>query len=236
MVITPESVGERLQEALAVIREALAECGEPTRAIRVMAVTKTHPADAAAAAIAAGIRLIGENRVSEGGRKIARLGRDSAEFHLIGPLHTGEVRQAVRDFHSIDSLDRLKVAAEIARRITPGSSPAPQVMVEVNTSGEVSKHGFPPDAGLLEEALLTFTGMGLAVSGLLTVGPLPGGDVSPREAFALLRKLRDRLSASTGIPLKELSMGMSDDYRVAVLEGATTVRLGRFLFGERTYG
>jgi pyridoxal phosphate enzyme (YggS family) len=234
MPISPESVRERLQEALSVIRDALAECGSPARVIRVMAVTKTHPAAAAAAAIAAGIPLIGENRVSEGGRKIAQLGRESAEFHLIGPLHTGEVRQAVRDFHSIDSLDRLKVAAEIARRITPGPSRSPRVMVEVNTSGEVSKHGFPPDAGLLEEALLAFTGMGLAVSGLLTVGPVPGADVSPRRAFALLRQLRDRLSASTGIPLEELSMGMSDDFREAVLEGATTVRLGRFLFGERT--
>lgn len=228
-----ESVRRRLEEARRTIANALSACGDRDRTVRVMAVTKTHPVETVEIAIAAGIRLIGENRVSEGGRKIAQIGRECAEFHLIGPLHAGEVRQALRDFHAIDSIDRLKVAGEISRRIPPGSLSSPRVMVEVNTSGEASKHGFPPDPGLLEETLLQLRGMGLQIYGLLTVGPLPGGGVSPRTAFARLRELRDRLAVSTGLPLEDLSMGMSDDFPEAVLEGATTVRLGRFLFGER---
>jgi len=233
MDVTPGSVRGRLEEALSEIGSALSECGDPSRVVRVMAVTKGHPASAVEAALAAGIGLIGENRVSEGGRKIAAVGRDRAEFHLIGPLHTGEVRQALRDFHALDTLDRSAIAVEIARRISRDGAPPPVLLVEVNTSGEVAKHGFPPDPGILEELLLDLRGMGLAVSGFLTVGPMPAGGSGSRRAFAELRLLRDRLAAATGMPLPELSMGMSDDFREAVAEGATTVRLGRILFGER---
>jgi len=228
-----EYVRERLTLARSEIDEALVESGHADRTVRVMAVTKTHPVSTVQAAIQAGIGLIGENRVSEGGRKVALLGREAAEFHMIGPLHTGEVRQAVRDFHSLDSVDRMKIASEIARRVGNSGGTAPGLLLEVNTSGESSKHGFPPDPATLEKTLLELAGMGIPPDGFLTVGPLPGAGVSPRSAFGLLRELRDTLRAATGLKLEELSMGMSDDFREAVLEGATTVRLGRYLFGER---
>ncbi len=222
-----------LARALEDVAAARAAAGLPDEpgAVSVMAVTKNHPPEVVMAALEAGVRLIGENRVSEGGRKVAAIGRDRAEFHLIGPLHRGEVRQAVRDFHWIDSVASTVVAAEIARRSAGRSLPG--ILLEVNTSGEASKHGFAPAAGELERVVLECVAMGLEPAGLLTVGPLVLEERASRRAFALLRSIRDEVGARTGLPLRELSMGMSDDFRWAVMEGATTVRLGRFLLGER---
>ena len=221
---------ERAMEAVASARAA-AGLSDGPGAVSVMAVTKNHPPYVVLAAVEAGIRLVGENRVSEGGRKIAAVGRDRAEFHLIGPLHRGEVRQAVRDFHWIDSVAGAGIVAEIARR--SAGRIAPGILLEVNTSGEPSKHGFAPDAGELEKVVIECRSSGLEPAGLLTVGPLAVGERASRSAFALLRSIRDEVGARTGLPLRELSMGMSDDVIWAVMEGATTVRLGRFLLGER---
>ncbi len=218
------------------IEGTLDSCGEPGRAVKIMAVTKTHPAEVAAMALQTGVTLIGENRVSEGGRKIKALGKDAAEFHMIGPIHTGEVRQAVRDFHWIDSVGRLKIAGEIARRTVSRGEDQPGILIEVNTSGEASKHGFDPDFHLLCDVLGEIGETGLRVSGLMTVGPLGGTELDTSEAFSLLRNLRDRLRSSCDCDLPELSMGMSDDFVLAVAEGATTIRLGRYLFGPRQTG
>lgn len=221
-----------LHDNLRRIRDEIAlacrDAGRSPLTVGIMAVTKTHPSRAILEAVAAGVDLIGENRVTEGGRKIRELGRETARFHLIGPLHVKEVRQAVRDFHCIEAVDRMAVVREIARR-----KPDMPVLLEVNTSGESSKKGFPPDSAQLEEVLGETTALGLTVQGLMTVGPLSGGREASRIAFRALRLLRDRLRGSTGIPLDALSMGMSDDFADAVREGATTVRLGRALFGER---
>lgn len=230
---TVESIRSNLELARELIDKAICSTVGSAGAVRVMAVTKTHPAEVAIMAVEAGVDMIGENRVSEGGRKIRSLGRDLAEFHMIGPLHTGEVRQAVRDFHWIDSLDRMKIAEEIARRTVEKGEDQPGLLMEVNTSAESSKHGFPPDAGRLEDLIGRLEDLGLDVSGFLTVGPLGATENEVRRAFSLLRELRDDLSKRCGKPLKELSMGMSDDFQLAVAEGATTVRLGRFLFGPR---
>jgi len=228
---------ETIRDRLDMAREAIAASLEGGRRtpgdVRIMAVTKMHPPDTVREVIDAGIGLIGENRVSEGGRKIRALGRESAEFHLIGPPHRKELRQALRDFHSIDAVDRLEVALEIVRRLSAGEYPRPGILLEVNTSGEGSKAGFEPDAGLLEEVLGRLADEGLVVDGFLTVGPLGAGESAVRSAFARLRRLRDGLSRTLGQPFSELSMGMSDDFHWAAAEGATTVRLGRYLLGER---
>jgi len=231
--LSMETVRDNLELARELIDKAVGSSGEDGRHVRIMAVTKTHPPEVVKMALSAGVRLIGENRVSEGGRKIRAVGAEAAEFHMIGPIHTREVRQAVRDFHWIDSLDRMKIAGEIARRTVDRNNVQPGLLLEVNTSGEGSKHGFQPDAGQLEEVLGQIAELGLKVSGLLTIGPLDSSQSRIREAFALLRTLRDRLRERCCVPLEELSMGMSDDFELAVKEGATTVRLGRFLFGRR---
>ncbi len=156
------------------------------------------------------------------------MGPDAAVFHAIGVLHRSEVRQAVRDFHCLDAVDRIKILEEIARR---GASP--DILLEVNTSGEKAKKGFPPDEALLSEALGKARELGLQVRGFLTIGPLYGNEADKRGAFALLRELRDTLSGALDMELPELSMGMSDDFSLAVLEGSTMVRLGTRLFGAR---
>ena len=233
VITSVESIESNLHTAVELVGDALDSCGEPDRAVRIMAVTKTHPAEIAAMAIKAGVTLLGENRVSEGGRKIKALGRDAAEFHMIGPIHKAEVRQAVRDFHWIDSLGRLKIAREIARRTVSREEEQPGILIEVNTSGEASKHGFDPDYPLLRDVLGEIGELGLRISGLMTVGPLGGTERDTSEAFALLRNLRDRLENDCACDLPELSMGMSDDFVLAVKEGATMIRLGRYLFGPR---
>jgi len=233
VVTSVETIEGNLQTAVELVEGALNSCGEPDRAVAIMAVTKAHPVEVAAMAIEAGVTLLGENRVSEGGRKVKALGKDAAEFHMIGPIHTGEVRQAVRDFHWIDSVGRLKIAREIARKTVSRGKEQPGILIEVNTSGEAAKHGFNPDYHLLCDILGEIGEIGLRISGLMTVGPLGGTELDTSEAFALLRNLRDRLDSSCGYDLSELSMGMSDDFVLAVAEGATTIRLGRYLFGPR---
>ncbi|MCD4777190.1 MAG: YggS family pyridoxal phosphate-dependent enzyme [Candidatus Aegiribacteria sp.] len=233
MVLSVKVIKSNLLKARELVEDSLELCGESGREVKIMAVTKTHPVDVASKAIKAGITLLGENRVSEGGRKINALGKDSAEFHMIGPIHTGEVRQAARDFHWIDSVGRMKIAREIARRTVLKGLEQPGILIEVNTSGEESKHGFSPDYHLLEDVLGEIGGIGLRISGLMTVGPLGASELDTSEAFALLRILRDRLKDNCDYDLSELSMGMSDDFQLAVKEGATTVRLGRYLFGPR---
>jgi len=231
--LNTSDIAYNLSRAEEMIQEALQRSREPNRQVRIMAVTKTHGAEVVRAAVEAGVRAIGENRVSEGGRKVKALGRDYAEFHMIGPLHRGEVRQAVRDFDWLDAVCRRKIVDEVARRTVGKGLEQPGILFEVNTSGESSKMGWPPEFGLLEEEIGRAMDLGLSVSGLLTIGPLEAGEDRVRAAFSMLRRLRDRLSGSLDIELRELSMGMSDDFPMAVSEGATTVRLGRFLLGPR---
>jgi len=227
------SVKSRLSVARDSIDSATSGSGLDAGSVRIMAVTKMHPPEVVSMAIGAGIDLIGENRVSEGGRKIRVVGRENAEFHLIGPVHRKELRQALRDFHSIDAVDRVEIASEIVRRISLRGIDQPGILLEVNTSGEKSKYGFPPDVGLLEGVLGKLVDMGLRVDGFLTVGPLGASEPVVRKAFSSLREIRDSLESSMKLHLGELSMGMSDDFHWAVMEGASTVRLGRFLFGDR---
>jgi pyridoxal phosphate enzyme (YggS family) len=220
----------RLAAARGAIEGALARSGRPGP-VRIVAVTKTLPVEILREAMASGISVFGENRVSEGGRKIAALGRGSAEFHLIGPLHRSEARQAIRDFHYIDSIDRREVLEAVLRRSGDGSFP--WLLLEVNTTPGEAKHGFPCDPALVADVLSSLPETQTALRGFLTVGPLSCGDSASRRSFSALRNLRDEVERLTGRSLPELSMGMSDDFVAAVEEGATTVRLGRFLFGAR---
>ncbi|MBD3370726.1 YggS family pyridoxal phosphate-dependent enzyme [Candidatus Fermentibacteria bacterium] len=228
-----ERIETRLEKAGEEIARALEGTGRDAGSVRIMAATKTRSVEEVRAVVDAGIRIIGENRVTEGGRKIRQLDCPDCEFHVIGPLHRKEVRQAFRDFDSIDSVDRVVILSEIARRVRMKKAPQPGILIEVNTSGESSKSGFEPDRGVLEEALGTADELGLKVNGFLTIGPLGGEESETREAFCLLRELRDWLVKSLGKRFPELSMGMSEDFTWAVAEGATTVRLGRYLLGPR---
>lgn len=233
-MITVESIEKNLLKAREMISDALSHVGESGRRVEIMAVTKTHPVEIVEMALAAGVTIIGENRISEGGRKITAVGRDSACWHIIGPLHRKEIRRALRDFHSIDSIDRIEILQEIGKRFQGMGEEIPSLLLEVNTSGEIAKHGFSPEKGVLEE-ILGFAGeQNLKIDGFLTIGPLGGDETAVRKAFSTLRRLSDELVSCTSHPLTVLSMGMSDDFPTAVKEGATVIRLGRFLFGART--
>lgn len=210
------------------IREHQARAGW-THPVTIIAVTKTHPAEAVTAALAAGLTAVGENRVQEALAKQEALPGVPVEWHLIGSLQRNKARQAVNRFALIHSVDSLALAQELDRRAVPGSRQ--RVLVQVNCSAEPQKGGVEPDQlPALLEAVARLERLDL--QGLMTMAALTEDLAVQRQAFRLLRELRDAAQGQ-GHRLPELSMGMSGDYLVAVEEGATMVRLGTLLFGER---
>jgi pyridoxal phosphate enzyme (YggS family) len=197
--------------------------------VRIVAVTKSHGPEAVRAALAAGLLDVGENRVQEALAKQEQLADLPVHWHLIGSLQRNKARLVVGRFALIHSIDRAELANELERRIRPG--PPQPVLVEVNCSGEPQKGGAEPEQlpALLEQV----AGLpGLELRGLMTLAAFSEDERVQRRAFGLLRSLRDRMQVA-GYALPELSMGMSGDFPVAVEEGATLVRLGTLLFGER---
>ncbi len=232
---------ERLTERLDQIRGRLARAaeraGRPPESVRLLAVTKGFPAAVVREALALGLREFGENRVQEADAKISELGAageagSAPRWHLIGPLQRNKAKRAVTLFDEIHSLDSEDLVAEVARRAA-AEGRIVTGYVEVNTSGDTGKHGVAP-AGAL--ALLGRVGREPSIrpAGLMTIGPLHGGPEGARVSFRMLARLRDQaveaglLEAGAG-----LSMGMSDDFEIAIEEGATIVRVGSALFGTR---
>ena len=220
-----------LPDRLALVRDTVARCqaaGGWQHPVCIIGVTKTHGPDAVRAAVAAGLRDVGENRVQEALQKQEATADVRVEWHLIGTLQRNKARSAVGRFRLIHSVDRLDLARELDRR---GSGAPQDVLVQVNCSNEPQKGGVAPSglAPLLQE-LRQFGG--ICVRGLMTMSALTEDQTEQRRAFTLLRELRDA-GEREGHTLPELSMGMSGDYPVAVEEGATMIRLGTVLFGER---
>jgi PLP dependent protein len=201
-----------------------------THPVRIIGVTKGHGPEAVRAAQAAGLEDVGENRVQEGLAKQEQLGNVPVTWHLIGTLQRNKARHAVGRFTFVHSVDRADLAAELDRRVPPGDRQ--RILVQVNCSDEPQKGGAEPDAlpGLLD-ALRALER--LDVAGLMTMSALTDDAGEQRRAFRRLRELRESAERE-GHRLPELSMGMSGDFPVAVEEGATMVRLGTILFGERT--
>ena len=221
-----------LPGSLARVRETVArrqEAGSWTHPVRIVAVTKTHGPDAVRAALAAGLTDIGENRVQEALEKQETLAGLPVAWHLIGTLQRNKARHAAGRFALIHSVDRADLAIELDRRVRPEERQA--VLVQVNCSGEPQKGGVEPEGlpALLEELIRLPR---LDLRGLMTMSALADDVAEQRRAFRLLRELRDA-AERRGTRLPELSMGMSGDYRSAVAEGATILRLGTILFGER---
>ncbi len=221
-----------LSARLALVRETVAR-SQASRGwrhpVRIVAVTKTHGPEAIRAAVAAGLSDVGENRVQEALQKQQAVADLSVEWHLIGSLQRNKARTAVGRFALIHSVDRIDLAAELARRST-GTGPQ-RVLVQVNCSAEPQKGGVLPDSlpALLAQ-LQTLDR--LEVEGLMTMSALTDDQSEQRRSFRLLWELREAAERS-GHRLPELSMGMSGDYAIAVEEGATMIRLGTVLFGER---
>jgi pyridoxal phosphate enzyme (YggS family) len=214
---------------LARVREALAAAatrsGRDPRSTRLIAITKTVSLERIRAAKALRIEDFGENRIQEALPKVRALAE--ARWHFVGHLQTNKARELRQGFHCLHSLDSRRLAeALVAQGVTELD-----VFLEVNVAGESQKFGFAPAA--LREEFPALLRLGLRLRGLMTIAPLAANAEAARPHFRALRLLRDELAERFATPLPELSMGMSNDYPVAVEEGATMVRLGRAIFGER---
>lgn len=222
-------------ENLAAVRECIAAAcervGRNAAEVRIVAVTKTHSPETVAEAIAAGADAVGENRVQEAAGKRPRVA-GTAAWHLVGPLQRNKAKLALELFDLIETVDRPELADRLEALLAPGGRVLP-VFVEINIGGEGAKSGVPPDAAQsLTEHILAGCPH-LRFSGLMTVPPYHPDPQRSRPHFAALRTLASVIAARFSLPALELSMGMSEDFDVAVEEGATWVRLGRVLFGER---
>ncbi|MDD4241475.1 MAG: YggS family pyridoxal phosphate-dependent enzyme [Smithellaceae bacterium] len=211
---------------------AAARAGRDPAGIRLMAVSKTVEPERIRQAIDAGIGLLGENYVQEAREKIPAVGQ-AVQWHMIGHLQTNKVKYVVTLFDWIHSVDRLELAQELSRRAGQHGRVL-NVLIEVNVSGEASKNGARP-ADVLELARQVAALPNLSVRGLMTMPPYSDDPENSRPYFVALRRLRDELAAAAlpGVAMAELSMGMTDDFEVAIEEGATIIRVGRAIFGER---
>ncbi|HEX2626815.1 MAG TPA: YggS family pyridoxal phosphate-dependent enzyme [Candidatus Limnocylindrales bacterium] len=220
-------------EILGRIADAAARSGRDPSDVVVVAVSKTVDAARVAEAAAAGWDTFGENRVQERAAKAGALASVRADWHLIGPLQSNKARKAVELFDVIESVDSVDLARRldrIAAELRPGK-PLP-VLLQVNVDDDPAKAGFEPD--VLERGLAAIVELpSLRVDGLMTVGRLVDRADAARPTFAALRSLSERLRAAEDRLGSALSMGMSEDYAVAVEEGATIVRIGRAIFGDR---
>ena len=222
----------RLDEVRGRIARAAERAGRDPATVTLVGVVKTVPEQAIREAISLGLTELGENRVQEAERHIAAVGRGAARWHMIGHLQRNKVGRALELFDRVDALDSAELAEALSRRAAAAGRVVP-VLVEVNVSGEASKFGVAPQAlgGLLERVASL---PGLALEGLMTVGPPVARAEEARAGFTRLRSLREAGERGLGRRLPELSMGMSGDFEVAVEEGATMVRVGSALFGERS--
>jgi len=224
---------ERIAETVMRVRErvdaARARAGR-TDTVTIVAVTKTFGAEMVDAIVAAGIPDIGENRVQEFLAKSERVERP-CRWHLLGPLQRNKAGKVIGRFHLLHAVDGVRVAETLDRHGRERGV-ITKVLLEVNTSGEPGKHGVAPDA--VVPAAAAIAGLpAVALEGLMTIGPVSMEPEETRRCFRLLRSLRDRARAETDLALETLSMGMSADFEIAIEEGATIVRLGRVITGDR---
>ncbi len=218
----------RVEERIAA---ALVRAGRSDE-VKLVAVTKTHPPEAVRAALAAGLRAIGENRVQELDQKVAAVGRDAAEWHLIGHLQRNKVRRALALFDEIESIDSHRLAVELSGEAERAGREV-HGLVEVNVSGEASKSGFAPEETLDAVAAIVALPR-LRIHGLMTIGPLTDDRAAIRRSFVHMRELHQQCARDIpGFDARWLSMGMSGDFEMAIEEGSNLVRLGTVLFGER---
>jgi len=224
------SISENLERVRKQIASAVVKSGRSADEVELVAITKTHPAETVREAIEAGQSLFGESRVQEARAKIPEL-PSNMRWHFVGHLQKNKVRQALPLFEMIHSLDSLALAQDIDR-IAEEEGLHPRVLLEVNVAGEGSKFGFSPEKlrDQMEELLALSR---LSILGLMTVPPLAKEAEASRQHFVQLRELRDRLQTEFRVDLTQLSMGMTQDFPIAVEEGATLVRVGTAIFGQR---
>jgi pyridoxal phosphate enzyme (YggS family) len=230
------SIAARLATIQQRIAAAARSAGRDPSSVRLVAVTKTFPIDAIREAFQAGHRDFGENRVQEALQKISASADLEIRWHLLGHLQTNKARKAASTFATIQSVDSIELLEKLDRAAAEAGT-SPELLLQVDLAREATKFGAPPDDA---RRILDAAGKCRAarVTGLMTLPPVPDSPEDARPWFRQLRELRDRWQAE-GVPgamLRELSMGMSQDFEVGVEEGATIVRVGTAIFGSRHVG
>jgi hypothetical protein len=229
-----DSLDTRYQRITERIAEACQKVGRPFESVTLVAVSKHVSLDLMLEATRLGIRDFGESRIQEVLPKMSQLPDQALRWHFIGHLQTNKVKRVVGEFLLIHSVDSWKLAEALSREAAALGLVQP-ILVQVNTSGELSKYGMTPDAtpALVERIVSELPGV--QVQGLMTMAPHAEDPETARPFFRRLRELRDELAGRLpkGVSLNHLSMGMSDDFAVAVEEGATMIRIGTGLFGAR---
>ncbi|MEW6330621.1 MAG: YggS family pyridoxal phosphate-dependent enzyme [Pseudomonadota bacterium] len=231
-----DAIASNLLRVKQSIDDAARTCTRSSDAIRLIAVSKGHPKEAIAAAIAAGQKDFGESTTQDALPKISQLANPSIDWHFIGHLQTNKAKFIPGNFSWLHSLDSLELARKLSRRAAEQSASV-NILIEVNVSRDPKKHGIAPDAlpGFIEK-LLEENPAALPLRGLMTIAPHDAPEKDIRACFAALRRLRDDCRQRFGLEnFTELSMGMSDDYVAAIREGATMVRVGTAIFGKRDY-
>jgi hypothetical protein len=225
---------QRLEKIKARIQQAAEACGRDAESVRLVAVSKTVAPEAVLEALEAGVTDLGENYVQEAREKFKALVQYPVSWHFIGHLQSNKAKYAVRLFDLIHSVDSLKLARELDKQAAKVDK-IQQILVQVNTSGEETKSGIAADetTTLIQEISQM---KNLSVQGLMTMPPYFYQPEKVRPFFAALRKLRDEIDSRRipNVSMAELSMGMTGDFEVAIQEGATLVRIGTAIFGERT--
>ena len=224
-------LAERAAQIQDQITEATRCSGRTPNSVTLLAVSKTHPPESIAEACSAGLSLFGESRVQEARAKIP-LCPSKARWHFVGHLQRNKIRHALPLFELLHGVDSLEIASDI-NRIATELGLFPRILLEVNLAGESSKFGFRTETLRAQiEPLLSL--QRLQIEGLMTIPPPAHQPEDSRKFFVALRELKDQLTSEFNLPLAELSMGMSEDYAVAIEEGATLVRIGTALFGHRS--
>ncbi|PWT83797.1 MAG: YggS family pyridoxal phosphate-dependent enzyme [Acidobacteria bacterium] len=223
-------IAENLERVRKQIAQAAVKAGRTANEIELVAITKTHPAEKVREAVEAGHTLFGESRVQEARAKIPEL-PSNLRWHFVGHLQKNKIRHALPLFEVFHGIDSLALAEEM-NRIAADEGMHPCVLLEINVAGEGTKFGFKPESVSAEmESMLALPR--LSVEGLMCIPPLAEEAEASREYFVQLRELRDSLETEFQLKLPQLSMGMTQDFWVAVEEGATLVRVGTAIFGER---
>ncbi len=225
-------IPEQLQDIRAAVDAAAVAAGRDPATVKLIAVSKTFPAADILAAYQSGQRAFGENKIQELEQKVAQLPGD-IEWHFIGHLQSNKTAKALESASWIHSVDSLKLLQRLERQAGElGKSP--NLLVEVNISGEASKTG----SGVAEAEAIVQTGAAcshIKIKGLMTMPPFDANEAELQRIFSTLRQLRDKWQAKYNLEMPELSMGMSGDFAIAVAEGATMVRIGTAIFGRRSY-
>lgn len=225
------SIADNLERVREQIAQAATKANRDVGDVELVAISKTHDAAKVREAVEAGQTLFGESRVQEARVKVPEL-PSNLRWHFVGHLQKNKIRHALPLFELIHSVDSLALAQDI-NRIADEDGLHPRVLLEVNVAGEGSKFGFTPEK--LREDLENLLALPrLSILGLMTIPPIAEEAEASRKYFVQLRELRDRLQTEFHVDLAQLSMGMTQDFAVAVEEGATLVRVGTAIFGERS--